>query len=387
MGVRVDDDLNGDFELLEEWERELDGLDGLIGRRFARKEPRAHALAYIKGLLSDVESRNGWTIAQHAGHQSPDKIQKMLNRAVWDEAAVREDARRYVMANLGHREAVLVFDETGDIKQGTESVAVARQYTGVTGQVENCQVAVFACYASRLGQALVDAELYVPKDWVADQERAARAGIPPERRAKVVTKGQLAVAMLARAIEAGMAFAYGAGDEVYGRSPELRAAFEQAERGYVLEVGCDQRVEGKRADQLRDQVPRRGWQLRSQGPGAKGLRIHAWAWIALDSRDRPDGWRRSLLIRRDRESQDEYAYFLCYHKRGTSLAELVDVAGRRWAVEECFAIIKSEAGYDEHQVRRWIAWQRHTVLAMLAAAFLAVARALLPANATAWPTG
>ena len=387
MSVDVDEDLEAELGLLGEWECELGELEGPIGRRFGRREPRAHAISYVKGLLSDVPTRNGWTIAQQSGHQTPDKIQKMLNQGVWDEAGVREDVRRYVTANLGDSDAVLVFDETGDIKQGTETVAVARQYTGVTGQVENCQVAVFTAYASKRGQALVDTELYVPKEWVADPVRAARAGIPPERRESVVTKGQLAAGMLARAIAAGMPFAYVAGDEVYGRSPDLRTAIEQADVGYVLEVGCDQRVEGRRADRLRDLVPRRGWQLHSAGPGAKGLRMHAWAWVALDSTDCPDGWRRSLLIRRDREAEDEYVYFLCYHRRGTSLAELVEVAGRRWCVEKCFAVIKSEAGYDQHQVRRWIAWQRHTILAMLAAAFLAVTRSRLPANPAAWPTG
>lgn len=387
MTVAVEDDLDADLALVEEWERELDQVGDLIGARFARYEPRRHAVSYVKGLLSDVPTRNGWTIAEASGHKTPDKIQKMLNQATWDEAGVREDVRAYVTENLGDPGAVLVFDETGDIKQGSESVAVARQYTGVTGQVENCQVAVFAGYHSRRGQALVDAELYVPKDWIEDGARAARAGIPPERRERVVTKGQLAAAMLARAIAAGMPFAYTAGDEVYGRSPDLRAAIEQASRGYVLEVGCDFRIEAKRADEHRDLISARGWQLRSQGPGAKGLRFHQWAWIAIDSRDCAEGWRRSLLIRRDRETDDQYAYFLCYHRQGASLAELVDVAGRRWSVEECFAVIKSEAGYDQHQVRRYIAWQRHTILALLAQALLAVLRARLPANPGAWRTG
>jgi SRSO17 transposase len=202
----------------------------------------------------------------------------------------------------------------------------------------------------------------------------------------VVTKGQLAALMFRRAVEAGMPFRYVAGDEVYGRSPDLRTAIEEAGYGYVLEVGCDHRVEGKRADEQRALIPARGWQLRSAGPGAKGLRMHAWAWLALDSADCPQGRRRSLLIRRDRETEDEYAYFICYHQRGTSLGELVDAAGRRWGVEECFAVTKSDAGLDQHQVRRWIAWYRHSILAILAAAFLAVARARVPANTAAWPT-
>lgn len=118
MTTTLVEDLEADLVLLEEWERELDGLDGLIGGRFSRREPREAALAYVKGLLSNVESRNGWTLAEAAGHGTPDRMQKPLRRAVWDEAGVREDVRRYVTANLGDPRGVLVFDETGDIKQG-----------------------------------------------------------------------------------------------------------------------------------------------------------------------------------------------------------------------------------------------------------------------------
>lgn len=270
-------------------------------------------------------------------------------------------------------------------------MGVARQYTGVTGQVENCQVAVFAAYVSPKGHALVDTGLYLPESFALDDARCERAGVPAERRGAVVPKGDLAALMLERALAAGMPFAYAAGDEVYGRSSRLRAAIEAAGKGYVLEVPCDKHVSlparTLRADAAKDLVAARSWELRSQGPGAKGLRYHAWAWMALDSGHCPEGWRRSLLIRRDRQGECEYAYFLCYHRRGVTLNELVEVAGRRWAVEESFAICKSDAGLDQHQVRRWYSWYRHTVLAMLAAAFLAVMRACLPTNPSAWQTG
>lgn len=378
--------------LLDEWAAELDALGELIGARFFRREPRIRALAYVKALLSDVATRNGWTLAQAAGERSPEGMQRLLNRAVWDEAGVREDLRGYVAAHLGAGDGVLVFDETGDIKQGTHTVGVGRQYTGVTGQVENCQVSVHAAYVSSRGQALVDTELYLPKSFALDPGRCAQAGVPPQRAGVVVTKGDLAEVMFRRAVAAAMPFEYVAGDEVYGRSSNLRRAVEAAGYGYVMEVGCDfgvARLPGDkiRVDAAKDQIPRRSWELRSQGLGAKGLRYHAWAWLALDSCHCPDGWRRSLLVRRDREADDQYAYFLCYHRRGVALGELVQVAGRRWGVEESFAITKSETGLDEHQVRRWTAWYRHAILSMLAAAFLAAMRACLPANPTAWTAG
>jgi SRSO17 transposase len=385
-----------DLGLVDAWAGRLDALGELIGPRFFRPEPRGRALAYVKGLLSPLATRNGWTVAQAAGERSPTGMQRLLNEAVWDEGGVREDLRGYVVAHLGAADGVLVFDETGDIKQGRRTVGVARQYTGVTGQVENCQVSVHAAYVSSRGQALVDAELYLPEAFALDPQRCAEAGVPAERAGVVVTKGDLAVTMFHRAVAAAMPFGYVAGDEVYGRSANLRRAVEQAGYGYVLEVGCDFRVrrapaDTHRVDALVDEVPRWGWEHRSPGLGAKGLRFHAWAWIALDSTDCPTGWRRSLLIRRDtaptggdRDGDRRHAYFLCYHRVGTTLSELIKVAGRRWGIEECFAIAKSETGLDEHQVRRWTAWYRHVILSMLAAAFLAAMRACLPANPTAW---
>jgi SRSO17 transposase len=402
-GVVAADELDelaeADLGLVEQWARQLDALGELIGPRFFRPEPRQRAMAYLKGLLSPLATRNGWTVAQAAGERSPDGMQRLLNQAVWDESAVREDLRGYVVEHLAAADGVLVFDETGDIKKGTHTVGVARQYTGVTGQVENCQVSVHAAYVSSRGQALVDAELYLPKAFALDPQRCAEAGVPAERAGHVITKGELAVRMFHRAIAAGMPFGYVAGDEVYGRCAALRGAIEQAGYGYVLEVGCDFPVlrtpaDTHRADGLVEQVPRWGWERRCQGPGAKGLRSHAWAWLALDPAGCPDGWMRSLLIRRDPDpdgdgdgSDERYAYFLCYHRHGTTLTELIGVAGRRWGIEEAFAIAKSEAGLDEHQVRRWTAWYRHATLSMLATAFLAVTRARLPANPTAWPAG
>lgn len=398
----VDVAVDADVALLQEWTAQLDGLGELIGSRFFRTEPRERALAYVKGLLSQVENRNGWTPAQVAGESSPAGMQRLLNRAVWDQDGVREDLRGYVVAHLGAADATLVFDETGDIKQGCHTVGVARQYTGVTGQVENCQVSVHAAYVSGHGHSLTDVELYLPEAFALDEARCAEAGVPADRAGPVVTKGDLAVRMFARAVGAGMAFAHVAGDEVYGRSTNLRTAIEQTgDHGYVLEVGCDFRVARNPIDRVRvddtlTQVPSWGWEHRCQGAGAKGLRRHAWAWIALDSRDCPDGWVRSLLVRRDPDPDPatgddadhdaRYAYLLCYHRYGVTMGELIGVAGRRWGIEESFAITKSETGLDEHQVRRWTPWYRHAILSMLAAAFLAAMRARLPANPTAWQT-
>ena len=223
----VVDDLDlvaaADLALFDEWAVGLEALGELIGPRFFRREPRARALTYLKGLLSQVATRNGWTLAEAAGEKTPTGMQRLLNDAVWDEAGVREDLRSYVVTHLGADDGVLVFDETGDIKQGSDTVGVARQYTGVTGQVENCQVSVHAGYVSSRGQALIDTELYLPEAYALDSQRCAQAGVPAERAGVVITKGDLAAVMFGRAVAAGMPFGYVAGDEVYGRSATLRA--------------------------------------------------------------------------------------------------------------------------------------------------------------------
>jgi SRSO17 transposase len=95
-------------------------------------------------------------------------MQHLLGRAVWDHDGVRDDLRAYVVEHLGDPEAVLVIDETGDLKKGRQSVEVQRQYTGTAGRIENAQVAVYLLYASDAGHALIDRELYVPKSWMPE---------------------------------------------------------------------------------------------------------------------------------------------------------------------------------------------------------------------------
>src|SRR4029453_4440726 len=114
-----------------------------IGGRFGRVEPRRRALAYLRGLLSQVERKNSWWLAEQAGGQTPDGMQRLLNGSGWAADGVRDDLRDYVVAQLGDPQAVLVLDETGFVKKGDRSAGVQRQHTGTAGKQENCQVAVF----------------------------------------------------------------------------------------------------------------------------------------------------------------------------------------------------------------------------------------------------
>jgi SRSO17 transposase len=347
-------------------------LMGRICGRFGRVEPRRRAEDLVRGLLSDLPTKNCWTIAEHVGDATPEGLQHLLRRAVWDHDGVREDLRGYVVEHLGATDAVLVVDETGDLKKGAHTVGVQRQYTGTAGRIDNAQVAVYLTYATSTGHALIDRALYLPKSWADDPERRAAAGVPDD--VEFATKPALARELIIRALEGGATTPWVAGDEVYGADPGLRQELEQRGVGYVLAVACSHPVTtaaGKRrADDIAASLPRLAWQHLSAGPGSKGPRFYDWAWITIDTEIPPPS-QRWLLIRRNTRT-GELAYYRCFAPKPVPLPELVRVAGRRWTVEEAFQASKGLAGLDHHQVRLWISWHRWTVLAMLAYAFLAV---------------
>ena len=361
------------------WQAGLDELLGRVAGRFGRVEPRRRARAFVLGLLADLPRKNCWTLAEHAGDTSPDGMQHLLARAVWDHDAVRDDVSAYVTEHLGDLGAVLVVDETGDLKKGTTTVGVQRQYTGTAGRIENAQVAVWLVYATGAGHALIDRELYVPKVWIDDAERCRAAGIPDQ--VGFATKPHLATTMITRALDAGVPAAWVTGDEVYGADPRLRAELEARGIGYVLAVACDHPVPfggaTYRADAVLGRVPARAWQCVSAGRGAKGHRYYDWAFVRLDQGEAAPGGQagqRWLMARRNRKT-GELAFYRCWMPRPVPLATLVGVAGRRWTVEERFQTGKGLVGLDQHQVRRWRSWYRWATLAMLAHAFLVVASA------------
>jgi len=353
---------------------------GRIGALFARVEPRRRARAFLLGLLAGLPRTNCWTIAERAGEPSPDGMQHLLARAAWDAEGVRDDLRDYVVEHLGDPDAVLVVDETGDVKKGSRTVGVQRQYTGTAGRIENAQVAVYLVYAGARGHAFIDRALYLPKSWTEDPARLREAGVPED--VEFATKPELARAMIGRALDAGAPAAWVAGDEVYGADPNLRADLQRRGVGYVLAVARDHRVRTgigvHRAIDIAVRLPTKAWQRLSAGAGAKGHRYYDWALVDLTDDTAETGGQipgcHWLLIRRNTRT-GELAFYRAYAPRPVPLHVLVGVAGRRWTVEESFQTGKELAGLDEHQVRRWTSWHRWTVLAMLAHAFLAVTAA------------
>src|SRR5918912_462646 len=278
----------------EGWSEELAALAARIAPRFSRAEPRRRALAYLRGLLLPVERKNGWQLAEAAGGATPDGVQDFLARMRWDADAVRDDLRAYVVEHLGDPDAVLVLDETGFLKKGDKSAGVQRQYSGTAGRIENCRIGVFLGYASRHGQALIDRALYLPKGWTSDAARRAAAGIPAE--VVFATKPKLGLAMLERALEAGVPFAWVTADCVYGADHRIRRRLEARQRGYVLAVTAKQRLGFLPVTRWLAKVAPEGWSRLSAGDGAKGPRLYDWAYLPHGGG--APGWRMGLLIRR-----------------------------------------------------------------------------------------
>jgi SRSO17 transposase len=370
--------VNADQTTMDAAHRWADGLQAVtdrIGPRFLRAEPRQRVAAYIQGLLSPLERKNGWQLAEHAGDEAPYGVQHLLGRAAWSADEVRDDLRAYVVEHCGDPQAILVVDETGFLKKGKKSVGVARQYSGTAGRVENCQIGVFLVYATAKGRTFLDREVYLPKEWAADETRRRAADVPTEVR--FATKPQLAQRMLDRVLAADIPFAWLTGDTVYGNDWRVRAWLEERRVNYVLGVGAQYRLftgqEREWTATVVRRLPDAAWHRCSCGAGSKGERLYDWARIPLRAiRGRRQRW---LLARRNLNTPTEIAYFVASGPQQTPLDELARVVGTRWAVEESFETAKGEVGLDQYEVRSWQGWYRHITLALFAHAYLTVLRA------------
>src|SRR4029450_11880366 len=275
------------------WSVELEALCERIAPRFGRVEVRRRAGAFLRSLLAGVERKNGWQLAEHAGEDTPDGLQRLLNHARWDPDEVRDDLVGYVVEHMGDPQAVLVIDETGFLKKGTKSVGVQRQYSGTAGRVENCQLGVFLAYASPQGRTFLDRELYLPKEWAADDARRAEAAVP--REVEFQTKPQLARVMLERAREASVPAAWVTGDEVYGGDRRLRVWLEERHLAHVLAIKRTEPLWSTHtwrevaAATLAAEVPAEQWERRSAGEGAKGPRVYDWTRVPMRPLREPGG--------------------------------------------------------------------------------------------------
>jgi SRSO17 transposase len=382
-GVSVED-VNG-------WGERFAGFKARFSGVFGRSEVRETAGLFLDGLVSGIERKTGWLMAERAGLERPHRMQALLGRTVWDGDRLRDVIRDYIVETLGNDDAVLVVDETGFLKKGSASVGVSRQYSGTAGRIENSQIGVFLSWATARGHALIDRRLYLPKAWAEDDDRRKAACVPAD--VTFATKPAMAREMVARTLDATGSCAWVLADAVYGSDHSFRQMLQDRCQPYVLAVrsshvlrmlvdptpeqpfgrGILQTSPAQMADELAPDQ----WQVLSAGDGAKGERLYAWALMTL-AWTAPDGFAQAVLVRKSLVDPKDRAYFFVFMPENTSLTTLACAAGRRWTIEECFARAKGDLGLDHCEARSWHGWHRHMTLVMAAAAFLAALGADTP---------
>jgi SRSO17 transposase len=381
---------------------ELRGYHELFSDCFAREEPRENFFRYMAGQFSELERKSIEPIALNIEDGKVRSMQRFVSDVVWDEEAIMRKYRSMVCEDLGDPDGALIFDETGFPKKGEESIGVARQYCGSLGKVDNCQVGVFAAYASRYGYSFLDKRLYLPEKWF-DQEHAEKrkkCKLPDTVTFK--TKPQLAVDILEEIRKEQMLpIKYVLADSVYGTNPEFIEAVEKwTGVAYFASVSCDtlcwlqmpitiekqysykgetlskrvvEATEKKpiTVDLLAKNINDYFWYRRKVSEGTKGPIEYEFTKreVVLSKNGLP--WKTVwLVIKRTLDNDPSYSYYISNAPRSTRLKTFVWLSGLRWAIEQCFEETKTELGMDQYEVRKYPGWNHHILTCMLAHFFL-----------------
>jgi SRSO17 transposase len=369
---------------------------------FTRREPRAHFFDYMVGQYSALARKSIEPMALHVEGGTIRGLQRFISEVSWDEEHLLWNYHQLVAAEMGDPEGVLMFDETGFVKKGTDSVGGARQYCGTLGKVENCPVGVFAGYASRHGYALVDKRLFLPEAWLTDAyaPRRTKCRVPPELPFQ--SKPQLAAAMLQSIAREGLLpFKYVVADCLYGQSPDFLYAVDACVGittfvAIPADTRCwlqrprtaEQTYRYKGAERskrvvvapahdaytvaaLATRLPASSWYRRQVSEGTKGPIMYAFArqrvTLCKDGLPERTVW---LVIKRREGPEPSYTYYISNAPVSTPLRTFVWLSGLRWAIEQCFEEGKTELGLDHYEVRKYAGWHHHMLTTMLAHFFL-----------------
>lgn len=387
---------------IKDFMNELKGFHEQFADCFQRSESREHFFNYMAGQFSPLERKSIEPIALALKDCNVRSMQRFVSDAPWDDENMITKYRNLVNEDLGSPGGTLIFDESGFIKKGQDSIGVSRQYCGTVGKVDNCQVGVFAAYASGHGYALIDKRLFIPKKWFTDayRERRIKCNLPEDIVFR--TKPQLAVEMLNALVkEDVLPFKYVLADSLYGISPEFIEAVEALpDKTYFVQVPKDTLCWLKRpmavtkhyvwggktksktvlvdpdskpipVETLAENINDYFWYRRKVSEGTKGPIVYEYTrrQIILSAAGLPQKtvW---LLIRRTLEDEPQYSFFISNASTSTRLKEMVWLSGMRWAIEQCFEESKTELGMDHYEVRKFPGWHHHMLTCMLAHFFL-----------------
>ena len=387
---------------VNDFTHELEGFHEVFSDCFHRSESRGHFFRYMVGQFSELERKSIEPIALNVEDGNVRPMQRFISDAEWDDDKILNKYHSLVNEDLGTANGVLIFDETGFIKKGNDSIGVSKQYCGSIGKVDNCQVGVFSAYASPFGYALLDKRLFIPEKWFSNDYKVRRKKCKLPENIEFKTKPQLAVEMLNNIVaENIIPFKYVLGDTIYGSSPDF---IEEAEScvgvTYFVEAASDTRCWLQRPITREKQYKYKGevrtktvlektekkpitfstlaknindyfWYRRKVSEGTKGPIEYEFTKrrVTLSNNGLPQKtvW---LIIRRSIEHQPVYKYYLSNAPTSARLSLFVWLSGIRWAIEQCFEETKSELGMDHYEVRKYTGWHHHMLTSMLAHFFL-----------------
>jgi SRSO17 transposase len=375
-----------------------------------RRNNTPTALNYLKGLLlCEKNQANMERMEEEVSSSEYHIYQHFISNSNWDYQGANIELGKEVSEIMENNKAKtgrptgLIIDESAHLKKGKHSVGVSRQYAGVAGKVDNCQVGVYASLCNDKLATLVDERLFLPEKWTIDPERCKKAGVPlPERKYK--TKPQLALELVDKQLENGVKFDWVGGDGLYGHSFELTTGLEQRGVFYLLDVHSDEKVyltapeivvperrsykgrkpkkeqpnkEAIRLDNYCKALSHEDWEIVKVRKAAKGtikLKVHkarVWVWREGEKKV----VERTLVISKSLKGDQRTKYsFSNGGYQQYTCQEYAWFQSQRYWVERCFDDAKNELGLSDHQVRKWIGWHHHHTLVMLACLLLLKAK-------------
>ena len=357
---------------------ELEAFLAPFAHHFVRSEGRQDLERYSTGLLSDLPRKNGDTIAAALPGTNAQRLQELLTRIQWDEAAVNAQRVEFMRDTVRVGDGALIVDATDFVRQGKSSVGVARQYAGSVGKRANCQVAVTTTYADAGVSWPLGVQLYLPKAWTDDPGRCAQARVPSQ--VVFQTKPQLAIQLLDQARGWDLPHKVVLADADFGRDSAFLTALEERKEHYVVAVPCDFSVQVKgqagqgwqRADAVLQQVARSAWKTIRWREGTKGWLRHKFVALRVYRTVAGQPQQLGWLIgeRPGRGQSGDWKYYFSNFPKAMPLEKMVEYAHRRWHIEQFHEEAKSLLGWDDYQGRLWTGFHRHATIVMLSYSFL-----------------
>jgi len=385
---------------VERFSKELTKYMKRFAPAFERIEQVKHSQVYVHGLLSDVTRKNVEQMA--LGMEGKVRsLQYFIGQSPWTVEPVTTIHQGMIGESLGEADGIALIDESSTIKQGVDSVGVARQYCGSVGKIANGQVGVYLGYASRKGYSLVEGQLFMPAEWFDEThtERWQACGAPEDLTFK--TKPEIGLELLQKAQKRGtLPFSWVAADELYGDSPAFRDGVDTLGKWYFTEIKSTTPIwrtrpkvhipkwkgHGRHPTRLRlrhsnqhplqvkdlvRKIPKQNWLQAVIKEGSKGPIACEFTFLrVIESRANLPAAELWLIIRRNLEDPSILKYYFSNAPIDTPLNEFVRISGMRWPIETIFEEAKGEVGLDHYEIRSWLGWHHHMLLVALAHHFL-----------------